>query len=181
MTVSVFARVFSLTRPAARKELRGTFGEHLERCVRAADLSVTEVADRLGIKRPNIYKIFRGDVPLHFVDAYLLPKAVLLPLLEDLAASVGHTVLPAELEDVPADYDHAESLGDYVRELHEAINARVTAEADGQLTVDEIDAMLVETADAREALRLHEHVLKKMRAERGGVITSLLSRIRGAS
>lgn len=85
---SVYQRVFSLCREAAREELRRTYGEQLEKWVHRANASVTDVAAALGWKRANLYKVFRGRLPLHAEDLYLLPPEVLRIVLADLAATI---------------------------------------------------------------------------------------------
>lgn len=174
---SVFARVFSLTPKAARKELGDTFGEQLERWTHQAGVRVVDLATALGFERPHAYKLFRGALPFHAAWLYLLPPALLKLVLDDLAASIGHEVRPASDDALPRDYCHARDGADYIRELTDCLRERALNEADGQLDLAEIERELRELEEAEAALARRRAFLQRAKRERGGTIHSLVRRI----
>lgn len=179
MGSSVFARVFSLTPKAARKELHQTFGEQLERWVHAAGVRPCDFADGIGFERTHVYKLFRGVLPVHAAWLYLFPPALLKVVLEDLAGSIGYELTPAASEELPHDYDHARDSVDYLRELTDLLRARAESEVDGELTVPEIDRELREIEEAELIVARRKTFLRRAKRDRGGLVLSIVERLRG--
>lgn len=159
---SVFARVFSLTPKAAREELRGTFGAQLERWTAAAGVRVCDLADAIGHDRPHVYKFFTGDRVFRAEMLWLLPPAVLKPILEDLAASIGYELRPQGERNPAAVASVLAESGDVLRTIGAAL-------ADGVIDASEAAAIRTELSEMREAAASLDLDLREIIASRGNV------------
>lgn len=179
MGESVFARVFSISPKAARQELQQTFGEQFERWVHAAGVRPTDLADSLGFERTHVYKLFRGALPIHASWLWIMPPALLKVVLTDLAGSIGYELRPASGEELPHDYDHALDGVAYLRELTDCLRVRAEHEADGRLSPHEIDVEIAEIEQAEKLLTRRKAFLRRAKLERGGIVLSIIERLRG--
>lgn len=169
---SVYQRVFSLCREAAREELRRTYGEQLEKWVHRANASVTDVAAALGWKRANLYKVFRGRLPLHAEDLYLLPPEV-LRIVADLAATIGLELRPAA--ELGADHDDDRAALAVVHEALDTIRHITTMRADGKIDRREAIEGLREIEELEAALAPLRTRLRQVVAE-GAKVLEMRSR-----
>lgn len=176
---SVFAHVFRLEPVTASDELGAKFGEQLERWTHEAGVRPADFARAIGRKREKLYAIFGGKAPLRAQELWLTPPALLLLILRDLASSIGYDVQPAAEVDLGADYDHGRDCASYVRELTDCLRQRAESEADGALDVPEIDAEIEEIEEAMRVLVKRLAFLQRAKGERGGVVASIVDRIRG--
>jgi hypothetical protein len=179
MRESVFAHVFRLEPETASDELDRKFPEQLERWTHEVGVRPADLARAIGRKREKLYAIFRGAAPLRAQELYLLPPALLLVVLRDIASTLHHDVRPAAVDALPVDYDHGRDCARYVRELTDCLRQRAESEADGALDVAEIDAELRELDEASAAIETRRAFLERARAERGGLVRSIVDRLRG--
>lgn len=159
---------------AARVEAEETWGARLHAWIARAGAKVGDVAAALGMKRRELYYRFDGDRSFPAAWLALLPPAVQIEEFRERADALGYRLEP--LADIPADYDHGVDAAAYLSELTDCPRVRMASEADGTLTVAEIDRERREIEEARAALSRREAFLRHARAQHGGVVTRLVDR-----
>ncbi len=157
---SVAARLFSASAQATRMELRQCIGEHFHATVGRAQAKHVDVARALGVDASHVGKIYQGLKPLLAIDLWLLPHAVLQPIVADLASVLGMELRPSTSAPELAPREHVARC---VSELTGVITQAVTAQADEYESADEARAELAawDRADRLSAeRRAHlEHVI----------------------
>jgi hypothetical protein len=159
---------------AARVEAEEAWGARLHAWIARSGTKVADVAHSLGMKRRELYYRFDGDRSFPAAWLALLPPAVQFEELRERVDALGYRLEP--LADLPADYDHGADAAAYLSELTDCPRVRMASEADGTLTVAEVDRELREIEEARAALSRREAFLRHARRERGGVVARIVDR-----
>lgn len=155
-----------LTPRAIRALVEDEFGARLEGWIRRAGVSVTDVADALGLQRPHLYDYMRGERSWKAAWLALLPAAVLREALAELAGSIGFELRPrAELD---AEHDHARGGTALVQRACDAIRQVAETQADGRIDRAEALAELELFEDLERQISERKIVLRQAVAE--GVI-----------
>jgi hypothetical protein len=160
-----------LTPRAARAQAEDTFGARMRGWILRSEVSITDVAEALDMHRQEVYDLLeKGKRSFRGAWFGLLPRALRVVIVGDLAAELGYDLRPSAALAPEHNDDHAAAT--LVREACETIQRTTSMLADRQIDRREALSGLTELDELEVAIATMRARFRQI-AERGGAVLSV--------